>query len=82
MKNEQAPDVQGNSKDGLAGDLAQGSSTTGMSGGVNPDGASTETGYAVINPGNSMSAERDGFDDLTPELPRGGVVGRPSGWER
>lgn len=81
-KSCQPPDVQGNSKNGLAGDLRKGSSTEGMSGNVNPDGASLETGFAKVGIADGMSDQREGDEAGYVSMQNGGVVGRSSGWER
>lgn len=81
--NEHQPDVEGNSKNGLDGSLATGSSTQGMDGNVNPDGASTDTGFANVSIAGAMTDQREG-DELgyAPTQSGGGVCGRPGGWER
>lgn len=86
IENKQAPDTQGNSTDGLSGSFGTGSSTQGMTDNVNPDGASTETGFAKVGIAGHMTDQRDGDETLAKESgygqTPGGVCGRPGGWER
>lgn len=81
--NEHQPDVQECDKTALDGSLASGSSTMGMTDNVNPDNASTETGFSKVEVAGRMTSQREG-DELTyvPTQSGGGVVGRPGGWER
>lgn len=86
FKNGHQPDTQGNSRDGLEGDLAEGSATTSMSGGalggLSP--ADVERGWDALDAdGRSMKEQREGDEMgyVTGQTP-GGVVGRPGGWER
>jgi hypothetical protein len=83
MSKTQAPDTQGNSKDGLGGAFPTGSSSAGMSGNVNPDDASLSTGYAKVSIAGGMSGTREG-DELgyAPTQSGGGFAGRAGGWER
>ena len=79
----QAPDIEGNSKDGLAGALPQGSSAQGMTSGSNPDGASIHTGYARVGIAGGMAEQREGDDDVfAPTQSGGGFLGRSGGWDR
>lgn len=81
--NEHAPDVQAGKESALSGSLATGSSTEGMSGNVNPDGASLSEGFAKVSIAGGMADQREGDEmGYAPTQTGGGVVGRPGGWER
>lgn len=81
--NEHQPDVQAGKESALSGSLASGSSTEGMSGNVNPDGASLTEGYAKVGIADTMADQREG-DELgyAPTQSGGGFAKRPGGWER
>lgn len=88
FKNGHMPDTQGNSRDGLEGDLAQGSATTGASGGALGDCSLSDLdgsqGYHKLDSdGRSLTEQREGDEaGYAPTQVGGGFAGRPGGWER
>lgn len=83
FKNGHQPDTQGNSKDGLEGELAQGSSTEGMEGGALGDASASDVtrGYSLVDKATVNSP--DNPTSLGADLPmQDGFLGRARGWER